>query len=141
MRTNKWIISGFALAVTFITVVSLSLFFLFPSLFLGEKPAFDQRQFIRAAVGNYGSLKDKGIGQVEILSDREVRFLITGASEDNALSQEALDSNLKSFCSLLLEEVAKSPTVVAPETEFTLSYHHRQIAAISGVYSCKNVSS
>ncbi|WP_417431556.1 hypothetical protein [Kiloniella sp.] len=137
MRTNIWIISGLAL----ITVVSLSLFFLFPSLFLWEKAAPDQRQFIRAAVGNYGSLKDKGIGQVEILSNTEVRFLITGASDDNALSQEVLDGNLKSFCTLLLQEATKSPGRMSPDTEFTLSYHHRQIAAISGVYSCKNAQS
>ncbi len=137
MRTNKRIISGLAL----IAVVSLSLFFLFPSLELWEKPTPDQRQFIRAAVGNYGPLKDKGIGQVEILSDTEVRFLITGASDDNALSQEVLDGNLKSFCTLLLQEATKNPGGMAPDTEFTLSYHHRQIAAISGVYSCKNAQS
>ncbi|WP_417453639.1 hypothetical protein [Kiloniella sp.] len=133
MRTNKWIISGLAL----IAVVSLSLFFILPQ----EKPVPDQRQFIRAAVGNYGSLKNKGIGQVEILSNTEVRFLITGASDDNALSQEVLDENLKSFCTLLLQEATKSPVEMAPDTEFTLSYHHRQIAAISGVYNCKNAQS
>ncbi len=137
MPTNKWIISGLAV----IALLSLSLFYLFPSLFFQEKSATDQRQFIRAAVGNYGSLTDKGIGQVEILSDREVRFLITGGSDDNALSQEALDSNLKSFCTLLLQEAAKNPIELAPDTEFQLSYHHRQIAAISGVYSCKNAQS
>ncbi|KLN59125.1 hypothetical protein WH96_19330 [Kiloniella spongiae] len=130
MRTNKWIISGLAV----IALLSLSLFFVFPQ----EEPAPDQRQFIRAAVGNYGSLKDKGIGQVEILSDREVRFLITGGSDDTALSQEALDNNLESFCTLLLQETSKSPVKIDPDTEFELSYHHRQITAISGVYSCKN---
>ncbi|WP_120497120.1 hypothetical protein [Kiloniella sp. EL199] len=133
MRTNKWIISSLAV----IALLSLSLFYILPE----EKTAPDQRQFIRAAVSNYGSLKDKGIGQVEILSDREVRFLITGASDDNALSQETLDGNLKSFCALLLQEAAKSPVEIVPDAEFQLSYHHRQIAAISGVYSCKNAQS
>ncbi|WP_085905385.1 hypothetical protein [Kiloniella majae] len=137
MSTNKWIISGLAV----IALLSLSLFYIFPPLFFWENPAPDQRQFIRAAVGNYGSLKDKGIGQVEILSDREVRFLITGGADENALSQETLDGNLKSFCALLLQEAAKSPVELVPDTEFQLSYHHRQIAAISGVYSCKNAQS
>ncbi|MCZ4279492.1 hypothetical protein O4H49_01805 [Kiloniella laminariae] len=93
----------------------------------------DNRQVIRETIGAFGSLTARGFDQVEILSSREIRFLASGEQE----AQE-LEVSLQEFCALLSKNRAgKDPAPERNNTEIQLSYHHRQIPAISGIYLCK----
>ncbi|WP_419905413.1 hypothetical protein [Kiloniella sp.] len=121
MLKNWWILG----AIPLLIVMVLSTFFLFSQ----KEDPLEGRKQIHTAITAFGDLTDRGIGQVEILSDNEIRFLITGGQ-----SKDVLDNSLKEFCSLLLSNANEQ----APKTPFELAYYHRQIPAISGNYSCSN---
>ncbi|MFD2206115.1 hypothetical protein [Kiloniella antarctica] len=123
MLKNWWIIG----AISLIIIIAYSSF----TLFSPKEIEVNQRQQIHSAIADFGNLTDLGVGQVEILSDTEIRFLITGGQ-----AKEELDNNLKKFCRLLITykhlQVSDQP--------FELAYQHRQIPAISGNYTCKDDS-
>ncbi len=121
MLKNWWIIG----ALPLIIIMPLATFYLF-----AEKEAqIEDRKQIHTAIAALGPLQDRGISQVEILSDTEIRFLISGGQ-----TKEVLDNGLKEFCDLLLAD--NSPQ--SSDQPFLLAYHHRQIPAISGNYTCSN---
>ncbi len=124
MLKNWWIIG----AIPLLAIMSVSTIYLFTQKDAGVNP----RAPIHSAIANYGPLPERGIGQVEILSDRDIRFLISGGANNKTQTKEVLDQNLKEFCSLLINATPQTDTF-----EYKLSYHHRQIAAISGSYICQ----
>lgn len=120
MLKNWWIIG----AIPLVTILAYSTF----TLFSHNDDVVNERQQIHSAIADFGNLTDRGISQVEILSDTEIRFLISGGQ-----AQDELDTDLKEFCQLLITynhlQVSAQP--------IKLAYQHRQIPAISGDYTCE----
>ncbi len=121
MLKNWWIIG----AVPLIIIMAYSTFFLFSH----KEDEINERQQIHSAIADFGNLTDRGIGQVEILSDTEIRFLITGGQ-----AKDELDTGLIEFCELLVTYKHLQASV----QPIKLTYQHRQIPAISGDYTCTN---
>ena len=123
MHKNWWTIGAISLAI----ITAYTTF----TLFTQKEDEPNQRQQIHSAIADFGNLTDRGIGQVEILSDTEIRFLITGGQV-----KEELDRNLKEFCGLLLTY----KHLQVSDLPLKLAYQHRQTPAISGDYTCKDDS-
>ncbi|WP_020592806.1 hypothetical protein [Kiloniella laminariae] len=125
---KKYLLTGALVLLGVLIFAGYRLFILSP-----QTEEEDNRQAIRETIAAFGSLDARGFDQVEILSSREIRFLVGGEQK----AQE-LEASLQEFCHLLKQvRDAKDPAPATDNPEIQLSYHHRQIPATSGVYLCQ----